>query len=185
MTAQDPLALVAEAEALALASEAEASLNGTTPEPWQYDSYSRVYGNTGLTGLEWENLDDYRDRDLTAEQRRAAYEKEPLVASVPALAGDSAFDRHAVDAAFIASARTSVPALAAALRQYVERVMVLTETLTKLHDVADQMNADHMTEDDEGCMFCGATGHDGSGMAHRPECALVQARQALAQKDGA
>jgi hypothetical protein len=111
--------------------EIKARLDKATPGPWGYNSYRAVFGPPALIQA-YDDAPDYPEgprptigtpEDMAwCAQRAAAYEAEPIVASVPAHYGDTATGRHAADAEFIAHAREDVPYLLALLAERDARI---------------------------------------------------------------
>ncbi len=134
----------------------EARAEAATPGPWFWDSYSRVF-TAALLGWGDDDPDWYEMRhgsercphpgpgvtlantvDLVKRKMlhdywmcyflaAIAYQRDPQIASVPALSGDTAAYRRKDDAVFIAAARTDLPRLARALRQTIEALEVIAE----------------------------------------------------------
>jgi len=71
-----------------------AALAARTPGLWFYDSYSAIFAAGLMVAAEEWPLDG----EDVADPERYYHEAEPLVASVPALHGDSAHGRHQADA---------------------------------------------------------------------------------------
>jgi len=105
------------AEIAALRARCEAA----TPGPWYWNSYSMVQSSpmtVAEQALENRILAE-NDGDPAAlddpRYKTEWYQAESAVCFVPASHGDTATGRHAADAAFIAEARTDIPALLGAL----------------------------------------------------------------------
>lgn len=109
----------------------KARADAATEGPWFYNSYSGIF--TAHRLLEFDDwMDPLVDGGHTLERggtcpactsakgcaiAREVYDREPIVAHVPAWAGDTAVGRRCADAEFIAAARTDVPALLAAVAE--------------------------------------------------------------------
>lgn len=109
-------------------------LGAATPGPWFWNSYSGVFA--GGPEINPRSYDEWWDAQEAAGATDADFEKggrlyaedyrrDPLVAHVPAIAGDTATGRHAADADFIANA----PADVAYLLAEVDRLRDLASAL--------------------------------------------------------
>lgn len=107
----------------------EARLQGLTPAPWFWNSYSEIQSGPLCQITDEPETPQYPESKrpgppfFTDEdnawlaQKNAAYLVDPTVAWVPAHHGDTATDNHAADALFIEHARDDVPALLAEIRR--------------------------------------------------------------------
>lgn len=98
-------------------SEFQQLVEGATPGPWFYNSYSGVFSAPLME--QCKALEDecaaagWPPCDLPQDQPwyDRFYDTEPQVCKVPAHHGDTATGRHAANAAFIAACRDMVPKL--------------------------------------------------------------------------
>jgi len=106
-----------------------------SPGPWTYNSYSAIH-STPMDEKEhdraWEEYaaagEPKGPGDKPADPwRRRLYDVDTRVASVPAIAGDTASGRHACDAVFIEQSRTDLPALVDELEKCRKAPKFITE----------------------------------------------------------
>ena len=86
-----------------------------TPGPWFYNSYGSVMAVPLVE--EYNRLEGEIPSDAPDSDPRWDALPEPSVAYVPVVAGDTATEQGAKDAAFIAEARTAIPELVAEIER--------------------------------------------------------------------